>query len=906
MTIPVVSLRLGQSYVNSDWKNATALVRAQQAVHITRGTPDERGKPDPARCQFTLENTDGKFTPRNPRSAYVDYLGMNVPTRVRTDAGTASTLPSVRDETETTTGNGTTITVDCPTTAEGDILLVFHAYGSAAQFTPTIDGIGWRRLVFFEEPEAYTAGGSAPYKNVVVWYKRVTAVAEDATFTLRQAGTYHGRVVALAIQDAGGFIPMIDWGKTATAAGDDAIQGNIAVLPVRGLQLYTAIKWGNVTIAQDGVVYTDVASVAGGVNQPTVCIVSDSENDNEPWMNPDYTSTDPSRTIGPQASTVFDNDPFDFTAGINLIAADDVRYRAWAEVSGWPQKWTEDGVDATVAVDAGGILQRYAKEPDRSPFERTCLGKHRHLYADMPTDTSVFDVRYDGMFAAWPLRGDLDVIGLGGVGRTLNNASLDYGAMLSPGGNGVTPTVTGVVDAIALPFVGFNVSDDSHNNIGFAFRFESGTTAASHVRVKCNLYSYTAGGQDLSIDVTAAASTFTVTASRVRQDTGASATIGTATLNRNPVDDYHRVWFEWIVTGATYRLVVDGRPVATGTWTANVGAGSPWGEILIWSDISIGQFQAYHRISVSDYPAQWHDLWPATRGHIGETGAERIHRLCREERLSPEAYADPHENRNRLGAQPTGNLADQLADAALADGGILYESVNRLGIAYRPRTDLYWSDVIELTYTDGDLLESPEPLEDDQTILNQVTYTGDGASYSETETAGGRGTIRAGVYAVSGEISTFHRTMLAQRSSWDLYLGTLDEPRYRTLTFNLRQMEANGHTTLAQSLREAKLGDRIRITSLPVWIPPGPVDLLIQGVDETMTNFDHIITFNTRPATPYMPGIIGADDGSVDVHGQRIDASAATLAANIDSDDTTISVTTSLTSRLAAPWVTIA
>jgi hypothetical protein len=40
----------------------------------------------------------------------------------------------------------------------------------------------------------------------------------------------------------------------------------------------------------------------------------------------------------------------------------------------------------------------------------------------------------------------------------------------------------------------------------------------------------------------------------------------------------------------------------------------------------------------------------------------------------------------------------------------------------------------------------------------------------------------------------------------------------------------------------------------------------------------------------------------VDVKGQRVDASASTLGANVDADDTVLSVVTSLASRLAAPW----
>jgi len=137
-----------------------------------------------------------------------------------------------------------------------------------------------------------------------------------------------------------------------------------------------------------------------------------------------------------------------------------------------------------------------------------------------------------------------------------------------------------------------------------------------------------------------------------------------------------------------------------------------------------------------------------------------------------------------------------LKDAAEADGGILLESTRRLGITYRPRTDLYWSNVVELNYTDSTIQPSLEPVEDDQTILNQVTYTADGSSYSETETDGARGTLRA---ASMPRRATFLPSSDHARTEGSLGLvpwnpGRIPVPGYHV---NLRKIESYGGAFVA-------------------------------------------------------------------------------------------------------------
>jgi hypothetical protein len=84
---PTVELLL-----NSVWTDITAYVRVDSGITIRRGRQDWQSQPQPATCRMVLDNTDGRFAPRNASGAYYPYLVRNVQLRVsvRLDDGTTS------------------------------------------------------------------------------------------------------------------------------------------------------------------------------------------------------------------------------------------------------------------------------------------------------------------------------------------------------------------------------------------------------------------------------------------------------------------------------------------------------------------------------------------------------------------------------------------------------------------------------------------------------------------------------------------------------------------------------------------------------------------------------------------------------------------------------------------------
>lgn len=64
------------------WTDITSDVRTRDSITITRGRPDEASTSDPSAASFSLRNTGGKYSPRNPASPYYGLLGRNTPVRI--------------------------------------------------------------------------------------------------------------------------------------------------------------------------------------------------------------------------------------------------------------------------------------------------------------------------------------------------------------------------------------------------------------------------------------------------------------------------------------------------------------------------------------------------------------------------------------------------------------------------------------------------------------------------------------------------------------------------------------------------------------------------------------------------------------------------------------------------------
>lgn len=69
-------------YVSGGWVDITPYVRWNEGISIRRGRSSEGSDTDVTSCSMTLDNRDGRFSPRNPLGPYYGQLKINTPLRV--------------------------------------------------------------------------------------------------------------------------------------------------------------------------------------------------------------------------------------------------------------------------------------------------------------------------------------------------------------------------------------------------------------------------------------------------------------------------------------------------------------------------------------------------------------------------------------------------------------------------------------------------------------------------------------------------------------------------------------------------------------------------------------------------------------------------------------------------------
>ncbi|MHB9857605.1 hypothetical protein [Streptomyces sp. YIM S03343] len=272
---------------------------------------------------------------------------------------------------------------------------------------------------------------------------------------------------------------------------------------------------------------------------------------------------------------------------------------------------------------------------------------------------------------------------------------------------------------------------------------------------------------------------------------------------------------------------------------------------------------------------------------IGEAAGRRIQRLCAEQGIAFDAIGDLDDT-TALGAQGKSNLLTLLQEACLADGGILYENPAVLGLGYRTRASLYnQATALTLDYTAGSLAQIPVPVEDDRYVQNRVTVTCNGVSGTYEETTGTLSTAYppAGVGPYGEEVTlslaSTDTATLRDQAAWRVHLGTVDEARFPQISVNL------SHPSITADMRRAiiglRLGDRVQILNPPVWLPPDTIDQLVVGIAETITRFEHKLTFTCQPASPYSHiGVLDAADARIDLDDSVLQADATSGATSID------------------------
>lgn len=166
-------------------------------------------------------------------------------------------------------------------------------------------------------------------------------------------------------------------------------------------------------------------------------------------------------------------------------------------------------------------------------------------------------------------------------------------------------------------------------------------------------------------------------------------------------------------------------------------------------------------------------------GFRGEEASARIERLCAENGVPSYVLTGDSEP---MGRQRTLKLVDLLRECEAADQGTLCERGNAL--MYIPRARRYNLPVsLALDWSLGHLAEAPEPVDDDQRLRNKWTVSRvDGGSVTLTDDTS---VAAAGTYDDSAELNIAYDSRLIDFAAWFLNRDTADYLRWPRITIDL-------------------------------------------------------------------------------------------------------------------------
>ncbi|MFI6860192.1 hypothetical protein ACIBKZ_09800 [Streptomyces sp. NPDC050421] len=833
----------GELQIGGSWVDVTRHIYTRDPVRTVAGMSAQGTGVDPSSLALTLNNRDGLYSPRNPLSPYFGQLGRNTPIRI--------TVPGV--ETHLGLGPGSGAVARTPSTGlpTGDLDLRIEATADAWS-TPgkTYELISrWQQsgaqqsFIFVLSPSGYAGLWWSPDGISLR-----SAFGEPLGLI---AGERAALRVTLDVNDGAGGAAVTFYRASSIAGPWQQVGSPVVSAGTTSLYASSApLEVGDVPVdafsQMPGAVHA--VEVRNGINGTAV-------------VRADFS------TATPDAATFTD-----ITARVWTVAGDaaftDRAALFCGEIASWPSRWAASGRDVWVPIEAAGVLRRM--QQGRKALSST-------LRRRIPSGKPV---------AYWPLEdGDTATQAyspIPGV-QPLRATLLDFAAADSLPGSDPLPTVTaGATIAGTVPAY----PPSGAWQFEFAYRLSAEPSVMTPV---LNFVTRSTVWPRLTLEFGPAGG--------VRL-TGTNVDNDATTLFVNGVAQYAGQWtrirLQAEQSGADVKLTLLIVPIggSGGQWVKTY-AGTVGPLRSFSADFSSG-FDGMSLGHIAVFPSANVQVFNfADHGYNNETAADRAARLGAEEGL-PVITTGDAATTAAMGPQTSQTLMDLLHECAEADGGILMEQSRALGLAYRPRTSLYNQEPrLVLDYAAGHLAPPLEPVEDDQTVRNDVTVTRVGGGSGRTVVESGplstlppeQGGV--GIYDESTDLNLATDEQAGPMAAWLAHLGTWDEPRFPSI-----RVQLHNHPELIRDTLGLRIGDLVRITNLPPWVGAPTMDIHVMQIQHEPRPRAWALTLVGTPAGPYRVGVVG--------DGARADTSGSELAAPVLPTATTLPVVTTV----GRQWVT--
>ncbi|MET9510753.1 hypothetical protein ABZX62_20225 [Streptomyces flavidovirens] len=831
------------------WVDVTDDVRAAGTpITHTRGRREGGTRVDPGAASFTVASPGGKYSNRNPLSPYFGLLGRNTPARLSVAGPSYLRIAdSSGDRASTPDHASLDVTGDLDVRVEAR--LDDWSPTTATCLLGKYDTTGGQRSyrLVVQSGKAYFAW-STTGADVLERASALLPIPPSRRLALRVTldvdNGAAGHTVTFYTSDTINGV-WTQLGAPIVTAGVTSVFSSTAPLDVGQIQSIAFLApVGQIAAAQ----------VRSGINGTVV-------------VNPDFTA---------QAAGV---GSFVDSAGRTWTVAGNATisnrwYRFLQAVPEWPPSWHVSGTNIRASLQAAGTLRRMGQ--GAKALDSTL---RRRIPSGNPD-------------AYWPMEEDRDATQayspIAGV-SPLRVKGLTFGADDSLYGSSALPTVKGPAS--------------------IAGRVPRTTTPGWHVEAVYNLPTLPPTMQQIARVKVAGTGLFGMASAVVLVSSAAvrveirdidDAIVAYAEYSEPAaLASFVGVWnrlqiFTADSGGQTY-VAASWRDVVANTyWYARtVYSGSPgratdvtasWASAL--DGMVVGHVAVWNGVSGTVTPpaAGVTTYESADSGFAGESAIVRLRRLATEETVSLTAYdGDGTVDSEFMGPQRADTLLTLLEECEASDGGILYEDRDSTGLKYRDRSSLY-NQAPVLTVPYGQLAPPLEPVDDDQTIRNDVTRERIGGSSGRVVIEEGPLSVLppdeggVGIYDESVSLSLANDDQPVQIAGWAAHLGTWDEARYPSVRLYLHK-----HPALISQILDLDVGDVIRITDLPSFLPPGPIDLMVQGYREVVGPLLWEITLFCEPAGPWKVGVV--DDpvlGRADTDGSTLGTAAVATATALE------------------------